>query len=125
MLVISIFLAAVLIMALGVVFLTGKGLAFLYSDREEPSEEELSEYAKHTNPVHMCRFIGVCLLAGSVVGIVFAFRMLFPSFILDVVTISLAAAFALAGLIVYIVLFRYVPMKKIYFENKKAQEEAK
>lgn len=123
--VVFLFIAIALVMALGIVFVTGKGLGLLYSD-QPATEEDIEEFAqKHINPIHLCRFIGVCILAGCVVAILFVVGLLTANKVFDIVAICLAIAGVLAASITYLVLFRLNPMKKKYYAEKESSEASK
>lgn len=123
MLVIFIFIAIALVMALGIVYITGKGLNLLYIDKEPLSEEVKKEYIARTNPVHMCKFIGSCLLAGCGVAILFTVGLMTANNVVNIVAICTAIACVIAAGIVYLVVFVYKPMKKRFYENQKLQKE--
>ena len=113
-----------LVAVIGIAFLTGKGLGLLYIDQEPMTEEEVEEYTSHTNPVHMCRFIGICILLGCVVAILLTVGLMTNSKVVNIVAICFAVASVIGALISYIVIFKYRPMKRRYLAEKKAMEEA-
>lgn len=115
-----IFVAIALVLAVGIMFVTGKGLGALYADKKPMTEEEIAEYVAHTNPVHMCRFIGVCAIVGSLIACLFAVGLIVESTVLDIVSISVGVAALIAALVAYIIIFKYKPMKAKY----KAHQEA-
>ncbi len=123
--IVVIFVAIALVMAVGIVFLTGKGLGFLYADKTPMTDEEMEEYTKHTNPVHMCRFIGSCTIAGALVALLFTIGFITGNQVLDIVSICVAGAVVMGALIAYLVVFRYRPMKAQYQEFKANNKEEK
>ncbi len=123
MLIAFIFIAIALVAFIGIAFLTGKGLKFLYLDYEPMTEEELEEYSSHTNPIHMCRFIGTCILLGCVVAILLTVGLITGLNVINIVAISFAAACVVGALIAYIIIFKYRPMKRRYYAELKAREE--
>lgn len=120
---ILIFVTIALIFAVGIIFVTGKGLGFLYADKQPMTDEEVAEYTEHTNPIHMCRFIGWCLIAGAVVATMFAVGLVAACHITDIIAICLACASAITALIVYLVVFRYKPMKAKFLAAKAAEDD--
>lgn len=123
--VVVLFVAIALVMSLGVVFLTGKGLGFFYLDTPPVSDEDVEEYVqKHIDPVHMCRFIGVCILAGCVVAVLFVVGLMTQNNVFDIIAICLAIAGVIAGGIVYLILFKYRPMKQKYYEAKAKETQS-
>ncbi len=122
---ILVFVAIAMVLAVGIVFVTGKGLGYLYADKKPLTDEEVAEYAEHTNPIHMCRFIGSCFIAGSLIAALFAVGLITACHIIDIIAICLACAAAIAGLTVYLIVFRFKPMKAKFLAAKAAEEKAK
>ena len=124
-----IFGAIALVLAVGIMFVTGKGLGALFADQKPVTDEEIEEFVAHTNPVHMCRFIGICAIVGSAIASLFAVGLVVECDVLDIVSICLALAGLIAALVVYIVVFKYKPMKAKYIAHQEAlakeQEDAK
>ena len=87
------------------------------------NEEELEEYSAHTNPVHMCRFIGICILMGCVIAILLTVGLMTGIQVINIVAIALAVACILGALVSYLVIFKYRPMKRRYYAELKAREE--
>ena len=108
--------------AVGIIFVTGKGLGFLYADKQPMTDEEVAEYTEHTNPIHMCRFIGWCLIAGAVVATMFTVGLLAACHVSDIIAICLACAGTITALIVYLVVFRYKPMKAKFLALKESED---
>ena len=121
---ILVFVAIAMVFAVGVVFVTGKGLGYLYADKKPMTDEEVAEYTEHTNPIHMCRFIGSCFMGGAVVAALFAVALITACHVVDIIAISLACASVVAAFIVYLVVFRYKPMKARFLAAKEAEEKA-
>lgn len=121
---IIVFVAIAMVLAVGIVFVTGKGLGYLYADKKPMSDEEVAEYSAHTNPIHMCRFIGSCFIAGALIATLFAIGLMINSKVLDIISICLSAAAVIAGLTIYLIVFRYKPMKARFLAAKAAEEKA-
>ena len=77
----------------------------------------------------MCRYIGICAIVGSAIASLFAVGLVVECDVLDIVSICLALAGLIAALVVYIVVFKYKPMKAKYIAHQEAlakeQENAK
>ncbi len=75
MLGVFLFIPAVALIVLGIMYVTGKGLGFLVND-QPISDEEVADYVTKRNPVNNCRFFGIIMLLGAAYCIIVAIGVL-------------------------------------------------
>ena len=100
MLGVFLFVPAVVLIALGIMYLTGKGLGFLVND-QNIDEEQVAEYVSKRNPVNNCRFFGIIMLLGAVYCIIVAIGVLVNVPLMTAIATFVAAAIAAGASIFY------------------------
>ena len=100
MLVFFLFVPAVALTVLGIMYITGKGLKYIVSG-SQVDPQAVATYSQQRNPVNNCKFFGILMLIGAAYSVMLAIGVLTRLYLIISISTIVVAILGMGSVLYY------------------------